>query len=718
MKPFYKILTVLLLLTSTNLFSKDVSKEDCQRAATKFFIEQMSKRQLVDINSIRVENFQSIDEANIPIFYSFNFNTGGFVIISADDAAYPILGYSYEGTADLQNIPNSASDWFARYKEQISLVKKHNTLPDEKCATLWADLLNGKIELSNGTRQTNVVSPLLVNILWNQDSPYNALCPVDAAGPGGRAYAGCVATAMSMVMYYWRYPKQGTSSHTYSCSPYGSLTANFASTQYNWNGMLDQITALTGENNAIAQLQYHAGVSVEMGYAGDGSGAQTSDCANALKTYFKYATDVKSISRSGGWGGGTTYTDASWAQVLKDNFALGRPILYSGYPSTGGSGHAFVCDGFEDTDHFHFNFGWNGQFNGYYYLNNINLGPAGYEFTSGQQAVVNIHPLTTSFPYGCTGTTTLTDRFGTIEDGSGEVDNYTDNNNCSWLISPTDGVSAITLSFFRFDTEATNDVVTVYDGADASAPVLGTFSGTSLPTDVVSTGNKMFIKFSTNDSINSKGWLAKYSSAIPVYCNTNTTLTAPSGSFDDGSGTYKYNNSKVCVWNITPPGATSITLNFSEFKTENTNDIVKVYSQNPSVLLASYSGTTIPPATISTTGSMRVVFTTNSSIADQGWVANYTSTSTGIDENTILSGFTLYPNPTSDNINIAFTMKETQNIKVDIFNVSGKLVYSEIINNCSGEISKSINTQKFATGMYQLKISGLNDALNRRFIVE
>ena len=127
----------------------------------------------------------------------------------------------------------------------------------------------------------------LLPVLWNQDFPYNAYCPLDAAGPGGHVYAGCVATAMSMIMTYYRYPEHGTGSYSYNYSPYGNISANFGQTYYDWDAMLNSITSGSGRAvNAIAELQYQCGVSVRMMYGADGSGAYSEDVPYALRTYF------------------------------------------------------------------------------------------------------------------------------------------------------------------------------------------------------------------------------------------------------------------------------------------------------------------------------------------------------------------------------------------------------------------------------------------------
>jgi hypothetical protein len=118
----------------------------------------------------------------------------------------------------------------------------------------------------------------------------------------------------------------------------------------------------------------------------------------------------------------------------------------------------------------------------------------------------------TQNPY-CTGTTTsLTAQSGTFTDGSAS-NNYANNTNCSWLIQPTNA-TAITLSFSAFNTELNYDGVIVYDGANNTAPVLGQFSGTSIPNTVTSTGGSMYVEFLSDPAVRGQGWTANYTSTI------------------------------------------------------------------------------------------------------------------------------------------------------------------------------------------------------------
>jgi Zn-dependent metalloprotease/PKD repeat protein len=232
----------------------------------------------------------------------------------------------------------------------------------------------------------------------------------------------------------------------------------------------------------------------------------------------------------------------------------------------------------------------------------------------------------------CSGTTTLNSAdWGTFTDGSG-TNNYCNNMDCRWLIQPPQATS-VTLTFNSFDLELPDgqtifDAVEVYNGTTIAAPLLGRFAGTNLPNAVTSTGGSMLVRFYSDLLVTRQGFSATYTSTTNPYCNGQTTLTAPSGSFSDGSGTNQYANNSQCSWLIQPPNATSITLSFIAFSTEQNNDGVIVYdgANNSAPILGQFSGTNLPSAVTSTGGSMFVEFISGTTVRADGWTANYTST--------------------------------------------------------------------------------------------
>ena len=179
---------------------------------------------------------------------------------------------------------------------------------------------------------------------------------------------------MSQVMKYWNYPEIGKGSHTYYHPKYGNLSADFGNDTYKWDEMPNSIWS---HNDAIATLMYHCGVSVDMNYGPDGSGAQSKDVETALRTYFGYSA-AKYKERS-------SYQEEEWISLLKSELDKEQPMYFSGTGEPGG--HAIVCDGYDNNDYFHFNMGWSSMGDGFYSINDVN------GFYNNQAVVMNIIPL-------------------------------------------------------------------------------------------------------------------------------------------------------------------------------------------------------------------------------------------------------------------------------------------------------------------------------------
>ena len=310
-------------------------------------------------------------------FYVFNVGSNGFVMVSADDFYRPIIGYSDEHNFDTNINPELG------YMLDKLIASRSGRLTGKaapKIVAEWQSVMNsGRLISRNGGRDKFN----LVQTKWDQGNPYNLYCPEAAGGPGGRCYAGCVATAMSQVMKYWNHPLQGTGSHTYnSTGPgypyYPNLSANFGETTYQWDNMPNQLNNNSPQEQieAVATLMYHCGVSVNMMYAPDGSGAYSQDVPQSIRQYFSYSNAAVYKNRD-------SYTYDAWASMLKESFDMGWPLYYSGQSSDGG--HAFVCDGYDDNGMFHYNWGWSGSGDDYYDFDEI-------DYNSSDGAIFNFVP--------------------------------------------------------------------------------------------------------------------------------------------------------------------------------------------------------------------------------------------------------------------------------------------------------------------------------------
>ncbi len=307
--------------------------------------------------------------------YIFNASAGdGYMIVSADDCAAPLLGYTDKGDFDPRNMPDNLKAWIEGYQRQIA----------------WASARGIRYEAGSSSSRAEV-APLL-KTKWDQGAPYNNKCPLVGST---RTYTGCVATAMAQVMKYHEWPTRGTGSHSYTWTTENgekkTLSASF-NTAYDWANMLDEYTSTstTAQNDAVAKLMYNCGVSVDMGYGTGASGALSSKIPGALSTYFGYDKGMAYLQRD-------CYGINQWEEIIYNELAAKRPVLYDGISNLGQDnqvGHEFVCDGYRDG-YYHINWGWSGMSDGYFKLTALDPGSQGTGggasgFNYGQGAIVGI----------------------------------------------------------------------------------------------------------------------------------------------------------------------------------------------------------------------------------------------------------------------------------------------------------------------------------------
>jgi len=377
-----QVLLGLFFVLTMSLFAGFVQPEKASRIASNWMshwqrdtISQLTETRIYHqetIEPIDLRNTYSGSEANLPELYLFYFQPAGYVLVPADDILRPVLAYSTTPLVDLADMPPAFKWWLKFYASDIAYIRE-NGFDDNQNQALWQEVLSGNLSSFSRERDVNP----LVNTTWNQDWPYNELCPADAAGPGGRVYVGCVATAMAQVMKYWNRPVTGQGSNTYYAVGYGYQSANFGNTTYLWD---DMPLSLTATNNPVATLSYHAAVSVNMDFAPDGSGSNGMMARAAFEEHWRYPDAVHNQK--------SNYSATNWENLLKAQINEGAPMYYSGSDDT--VGHAWVVDGYQGTNYFHHNFGWGGAYDGFFYLNNIT--PGGNNLNYYQSAITGLIP--------------------------------------------------------------------------------------------------------------------------------------------------------------------------------------------------------------------------------------------------------------------------------------------------------------------------------------
>ncbi len=369
--------TLFLMMTLaffvSRIFASPVDVNTARQLGLKY-VQSHGARQVAELSLA----YTQLTESGHPAVYIFNFDNG-FVLVSADDVARPILGYSNDEAFDISNVPDGFAYYLRYYARQIAFARENYLEPEMEVASEWRHVAYDGFENDNSITRGDVAP--LISTNWNQDSPYNQLCPSASNGPGGHVYAGCVATAMSMVMKRWNWPDHGSGSHSYTPQGYPTQNVDFESTYYNWNNMPNSCNY--SNYQAVAELMWHCGVSVNMQYGPGASGAYSADVPSAIANYFRYTSHVNHLYRD-------LYTKTEWEEMLIVNLEEGFPLYYSGSDTDGG--HAFVCCGYRESDRkFYFNWGWSGTLNNYFAIDALNTGWNG-SFNSNQTAIFDMIP--------------------------------------------------------------------------------------------------------------------------------------------------------------------------------------------------------------------------------------------------------------------------------------------------------------------------------------
>ena len=284
-----------------------------------------------------------------PAVYVFNaVGEQGFVLVSAEDNARAVLGYSDEGHIDAQSIPANMRAWLQMYADELARAAKAPAAADAQRSVEYYP----------------AVEPLIGNVAWNQDAPYNNHCPIDPKTQK-RSVTGCMATAAAQVMYHHRYPEKGTGSYSYWCG-WENLSVNFSEATYDWDHMLPSYKNgyTQQESDAVAQLMYHAGVASNMWYGSASSGAAMGTAMQAMMRNFDYDAAIRVLMKD--------YMDEEAVMdAIVADLQGSRPVFIEALTKKD-EGHAFVCDGIQADGYIHINWGWGGYGNGYFALSAMN----------------------------------------------------------------------------------------------------------------------------------------------------------------------------------------------------------------------------------------------------------------------------------------------------------------------------------------------------------
>ena len=389
-------LLFLFILLANRLLADNVTAEQAHALATDFFKTNVQTRSTAASPQLQLvwdgEDANTRSAGNLPAFYVFNStDQKGFVIIAGDDVVMPVLGYSFTNSFVVDGMPSNLKSWMNGLKEQINEARETGLNTSDVVYEAWrgvSDMTTGDVVKQYQTAE------------WDQESPYNTLCPKIE---GTQTVTGCVATAISILMRYHQWPNAGTGTlpaYSYEALVSGAkihqnVSGRTLGHTYAWNDMPLQYDRNSSEisKNEVATLMYDCGVMAQSQFniaSAGGTGASTLTAVHGLAEYMNYNKSMLCLRRE--W-----YSDAEWIQMLENEIMTVGPVLYGG-ATLSNEGHQFILDGYTTENYFRVNWGWSGHSNGFFLISALNPddqgagGSTGGGFIANQDALFGLKP--------------------------------------------------------------------------------------------------------------------------------------------------------------------------------------------------------------------------------------------------------------------------------------------------------------------------------------
>ena len=358
--------------SSINLSARNVEL----KMAEKVSINVFSKNSGLSKSSLQIKETIPVELNGELVYYIFNFNPNGFIIISSDDATVPVLGYGIDTNFSFEDAPPGLFFLLEGYKNEIKVIKEKKLTANEAIAKQWEEYSSDQYL----TLKSYTIGNYLLETTWDQVYPYNQSCPIDPV-TGSRCVVGCGAVALGQILHYWGCKVFPDGNCTYIPDRFtNSLSVNFYDQVYNWDAM-----SHTSGNAENAKLLYHCGVALRTDFGSAESGSVPDDAQWSLEHYFGFAT--------GGVLNKSYYADNTWINMLKGDIDASRPIFYGGTDPVHG-GHLWVVDGYNSSNQFHCNWGWSGQYNDTWYtLSSLSPGNLYNYPLLSQLAIFGISPI-------------------------------------------------------------------------------------------------------------------------------------------------------------------------------------------------------------------------------------------------------------------------------------------------------------------------------------
>jgi len=368
MKKFFTLGVALCCCLSA--FAEPVSESEARKTALSLLKSELGSTQLKSgkkLTSNALKLVKAEKYGTIPLYYVYNAENDGFVIVSGVEETAPILAYGLEKGIDMDNMSEATKIFLKSYAATLKKIAANPSSYTTKAET--------KEDIA-----------VMIETEWNQGAPYSDLTKfksqnADTVVP---CYTGCPATAMTMLMKYY-YDNKGWFTSTKEEIPGYNVAYKVKNItidsivvdalpvkEFDWANCLDKYEPGTYDEedaNAVAEVMRYCGQAQKMEYDPKGSGAFDYDNVNGINKYFIGSNaDFQGVLFSK-----KMYSDEEWWDILYNELKNGRPVNMSGYGGTG-DGHTFIADGYQqrnDADYYHFNWGWGGMADGYFRYDSI-----------------------------------------------------------------------------------------------------------------------------------------------------------------------------------------------------------------------------------------------------------------------------------------------------------------------------------------------------------
>lgn len=723
------LFTVALFSYATNV----VPQEDAQLAAKNFMNEVCIGKENFSVSDFTLQRVIT-DAENSPLFYHFQIRDLGFIFISATDLLEPVFAFSLESNYHYEMKNIGSSMFFEQYKDDVKTIRKNPASASPTAGEQWAHYTAA--DFVPTATKASAIEPLITT-KWDQGKYYNQYCPFDSREGSTydqRTVVGCVALNMLNIMYYYRYPERGLIGAGYYHPVYGIDSVQISRYAYNYATMTDN--SLDHYTEDLARLVKHSGTTVQMKYdlvENEGSGAVSEIVGQRMESHWGFSP-TKFI----------TYTEdfesnaIKWRDTLKYVLSQYQPIYYSGVSSEN-SGHAFIVDGFYNPTKFHVNWGGSGYNNGFFTIPLDNTGT----YLNRQSAYLILHPFLDALTKPDTSFTRLTAVRGSVCDGAGNV-GYAANSYREWVIA-VDNATTYKLTPKKIKL-IPDDNITIYaynNGVLSPTPLAmwsrsylmpdagSYYTGNPLPATLTVNADSVLVRFvSFNDevaAIEYNGFNINYEAVLNTnqYCNRTNNILDNSGTIGDLSPEGKtYLPETTCQWTFMQNNDANIKFRFTKFELGK-GDVVDVYSNtignSATELLYRFDHNNVPDLNVdySHYGTrLQIHFNVDNWIEGSGFSMNY---EIGNAKNTFaptsISNLGIFPNPTSDCLNINYRLDSEETVSYQIFDMTGKMILSESTTQSQGSVEHKIPVHHLAKGFYVLKVSTSKDQIPHKFVV-